>query len=96
MGILGGMTKLPQNPILRQVHRFRESLLLLLYYSLSFLGVRWMRTGHPRVAAVWSVTLWVKMVLRGMEQVVRMLVPVLQDAEARRARAERARAYQPR
>jgi len=25
-----------------------------------------------------------------------MLVPVLQDAEARRARAERARAYQPR
>lgn len=46
--------KLPQNPLLRQVHRFRESLLLLLYYSLSFLGVRWMRTGHPRVAAVWS------------------------------------------
>ena len=42
------------------------------------------------------MTLWVKMVLRGMEQVVRMLVPVLQDAEARRARAERARAYQPR
>ena len=37
-----------------------------------------------------------EMVLRGMEQVVRMLVPVLQDAEARRARAERARAYQPR
>lgn len=50
--------KLPQNPLLRQMHRFRESLLLLLYYSLSFLGVRWMRTGHPRVAAVWS-GLWV-------------------------------------
>ena len=32
--------KLPQNPIVRQVHRFREPLLLLLYYSLSFLGVR--------------------------------------------------------
>lgn len=88
--------KLPQNPLLRQVHRFRESLLLLLYYSLSFLGVRWMRARHPRVATAWSVTLWVKMVLRGMGQVVRMLVPVLQDAEARRARAERARAYQPR
>ena len=84
--------KLPQNPILRQVHRFRESLLLLLYYSLSFLGVRWMRSGHPRVAAVWSVGLWLNLVLRGMGQ----LVPVLQDAEARRARAERARAYQPR
>ncbi len=84
--------KLPQNPLLRQVHRFRESLLLLLYYSLSFLGVRWMRTGHPRVAAVWSVGLWLNLVLRGMGQ----LVPVLQDAEARRARAERARAYQPR
>ena len=40
MGILGGMMKLPQNPLLRQVHRFRESLLLLLYYSLSFLGAR--------------------------------------------------------
>ncbi|MFW7365766.1 MAG: hypothetical protein ACOH1B_04715 [Rothia mucilaginosa] len=90
------MMKLPQNPLLRQVHRFRESLLLLLYYSLSFLGVRWMRARHPRLATAWSVTLWVKMVLRGMEQVVRMLVPVLQDAEARRARAERARAYQPR
>lgn len=82
--------KLPQNPILRQVHRFRESLLLLLYYSLSFLGVRWMRTGHPRVAAVWSVGLWLNLVLRGMGQVVRMLVPVLQDAEAR-ARSARAR-----
>ncbi|CNI17626.1 Uncharacterised protein [Mycobacterium tuberculosis] len=57
--------KLPQNPLLRQVHRFRESLLLLLYYSLSFLGVRWMRTGHPRVAAVWSVGLWLNLVLRG-------------------------------
>jgi hypothetical protein len=90
------MMKLPQNPLLRQVHRFRESLLLLLYYSLSFHGVRWMRARHPRLATAWSVTLWVKMVLRGMEQVVRMLVPVLQDAEARRARAERARAYQPR
>ena len=88
--------KLPQNPLLRQVHRFRESLLLLLYYSLSFLGVRWMRTEHPRVAAVWSVGLWLNLVLRGMGQVVRMLVPVLQDAEARRACAERARAYQPR
>ena len=96
MGILGGMTKLPQNPILRQVHRFREALLFLLYYTLSFQGVRWMRTRHPRLATAWSVTLWVKMVLRGMEQVVRMLVPVLQDAEARRARTERARAYQPR
>ena len=88
--------KLPQNPLLRQVHRFRESLLLLLYYSLSFLGVRWMRTGHPRVAAVWCVGLWLNLVVRGMGQVVRMLVPVLQDAEARPARAERARAYQPR
>ncbi len=88
--------KLPQNPILRQVHRFREALLLLLYYSLSFLGVRLMRTRHPRLATAWSVTLWLKMVLRGMGQLVRMLVPVLQDAEARRARAERARAYQPR
>ena len=36
------------------------------------------------------------LVVRGMGQLVRMLVPVLQDAEARRARAERARAYQPR
>ena len=96
MGILGGMTKLPQNPILRQVHRFREALLFLLYYTVSFQGVRWMRTGHPRVAAVWSVGLWLNLVLRGMGQPVRMLVPVLQDAEARRARAERARAYQPR
>lgn len=88
--------KLPQNPILRQVHRFRESLLLLLYYSLSFLGVRWVRSGHPRVAAVWFVGLWLNLVVRGMGQLVRMLVPVLQDAEARRARAERAPAYQPR
>lgn len=83
--------KLPQNPIVRQVHRFREPLLLLLYYSLSFLGVRWMRTGHPRVAAVWSVGLWLNLVVRGRSQLVRMLVPILQDAEARRARA-----YQPR
>lgn len=79
--------KLPQNPLLRQVHRFRESLLLLLYYSLSFLGVRWMRTGHPRVAAVWSVGLWLNLVLRGMGQVVRMLVPVLQDAVGRTGNA---------
>ena len=88
--------KLPQNPLLRQVHRFRESLLLLQYNSLSFLGVRLMLTRNPRVSAVWSVGLWLNLVLRGMGQVVRMLVPVLQDAEARRARAERARAYQPR
>ena len=69
--------KLPQNPLLRQVHRFRESLLLLLYYSVSFLGVRWVRAGHPRVAAVWSVGLWLNLVVRGMGQLVRMLVPVL-------------------
>lgn len=79
--------KLPQNPLLRQVHRFRESLLLLLYYTVSFQGVRWMRARHPRLATAWSVTLWVKMVLRGMEQVVRMLVPVLQDAVGRTGNA---------
>lgn len=44
--------KLPQNPILRQVYRFREALLFLLYYTVSFQGVRLMRTRHPRAVPI--------------------------------------------
>ena len=78
------------------MHRFRESLLLLLYYSLSFSGCAVDAHGASARGGGVVCGLWLNLVLRGMGQVVRMLVPVLQDAEARRARAERARAYQPR
>ena len=54
------------------------------------------RRRHPRAAGVLSAALWIELVMRGIKQLVRLLVPVLRDAEVRRARAERARTYQPR
>ena len=90
-GILGGMKKLSQNPVVRQAHRFREALLYPAYFVFSLLSLRWVRRRHPRAAGVLSAALWIELVMRGIKQLVRLLVPVLRDAEARRART-----YQPR
>ena len=62
----------------------------------SLLSLRGVRRRHPRAAGVLSAALWIELVMRGIKQLVRLMVPVLRDAEARRARAERGRTYQPR
>ena len=80
------MKKLSQNPVVRQAHRFREALLYPAYFVFSLLSLRWVRRRHPRAAGVLSAALWI----------VRLMVPVLRDAETRRARAERGLTYQPR
>lgn len=90
------MKKLSQNPVVRQALRFREALLYPAYFVFSLLSLRWVRRRHPRAAGVLSAVLWIELVMRGIKQLVRLLVPVLRDAEVRRARAERARTYQPR
>ena len=74
------MKKLYQNPVVRQAHRFLEALLYPAYFVFSLLSLRWVRHRHPRAAGVLSAVLWIELVMRGIKQLVRLMVPVLRDA----------------